>query len=163
MRTYIKEYYSSRISSDISVALTKYDQDNTLIDDALTEDEVMLTATSVTFQYEVEVLKLRDGSSVSQIYVDGSGVDILLPVDHVMSLPPNKGYMRIKCVDEYGNEDYSHNFHYSWNSAAIEARIMWGCPYLSNNVQVRSVNTFNYTENGRELWISFQGYSGDLG
>ncbi len=97
-RDYVKEYYSKRISSDISVALHRY-ADDVLLDYALTEDEVMTTATSVTFIYEVEVLKLRDSSSVSQIYVNGQGVEVLLPVDYEMSLPPNKGNMRIKCVD----------------------------------------------------------------
>jgi len=47
-----------------------------------------------------------------------------MPVNHVMSLAPNKGKMRIKCVDELGNAQYSDEFYSHYSDASISRRIM---------------------------------------
>ena len=152
----VKAFYasSSTASSDIHVYLSMYDADGLNITDP---------ALAVTYEYEIELRRLIVGFSTGKIQKISGDISFVLPLDHVQSLPPYTGYMRVRCRDSNGKEELSEKFKYDYKMDSVQRAIIEGCRSFVDRIQVLDTYRFGYNENGREFLLTFRGYDADPG
>jgi hypothetical protein len=89
---------------------------------------------------------------------------VILPPQVQESLPPLRGYYRIKCVTPNNQASFTKNINWNDSWHTVQHRINNDCFQMNEKVSVTDLtNKFRYKDNGIHMQIRFKGTNQDPG